>query len=231
MILDVIIVSFAGGILCLDRVVPQAMISRPIVAAPVIGLILGDPYTGLIAGALIELFWIDQLPIGAYIPPNDAMTAILITAASIETGRSLGALPQGLIVLAVLLFIPGGLLSRQMELWLCRGNEKLADEALSDANRGDIRSINRRHTIAILKAYFFPALFILATLPVGIFLLTWAYPRLASWAIRGLTLTYSLIPFIGTAVALSTSNLRGTIPIFCAFFLAMTVIIRFIRDI
>lgn len=53
MILNVITVSVVGGILCLDRVVLQVMISRPIVAAPLIGLILGDLYTGLVAGAFI----------------------------------------------------------------------------------------------------------------------------------------------------------------------------------
>ena len=70
MIMNVLIVSIVGGILCLDRIFVQVLISRPIVAAPVIGMILGDPYTGLIAGAFIELFWIDRLPIGAAVALN-----------------------------------------------------------------------------------------------------------------------------------------------------------------
>jgi len=49
--------------------------------------------------------------------------------------------------------------------------------------------------------------------------------------IHGLTLTYSLLPFIGIAVALSTINIRGMVPVFCAVFLIMTALIRFIRDI
>lgn len=231
MILNIIIVSVVGGILCLDRVVLQAMISRPIVAAPVIGLMLGDPYTGLIAGAFIELFWIDRLPIGAYIPPNDTITAILITASSIESAHYLGNISQGLIVLAVLLFLPLGVLARQMELWLCRTNEKTSDEALNDAAGGDVRSIARNHLTAILKACLYPAGFILVALPTGIGVMVWAYPRLADGAIRGLTLTYSLLPLIGTAVALSTINIRGKVPVFCAVFLAATVIIRLFRDI
>jgi PTS system mannose-specific IIC component len=231
MILNIIIVSAAGGILCLDRVVLQAMISRPIVAAPVIGLILGDPYTGLIVGAFLELFWIDRLPIGAYFPPDDTIAAILITASSIESAHYLGNLSQGLIVLAILIFLPFGILARRMELWLCRGNEELADEALSDAYRGDVRSIGRKHLTAILKAYLFPAVFILVILPVGIAVMIWTYPRLADWTIRGLTLTYSLLPLIGTAVALNTIHIRGTVPVFCAVFLAVTVIIRIFRDI
>jgi PTS system mannose-specific IIC component len=230
MILKVIVVSFVGGILCLDRVVLQAMICRPIVAAPVIGLILGDPYTGLIAGAFIELFWIDRLPIGAYIPPNDTMAAILITASSIESACLLGNISQGLIALAVLIFIPLGILAQWMEIWISQGNEKLTRTAIDDAARGDIRSIARKHLSAILKTYLLSAAFILIALPIGIAAMSWLYPRLAPFVIRGLTLLYSLLPLLGAAVALSTINLRGTVPIFCAVFLAATVVLGFIRS-
>lgn len=229
MILNVLIVSIVGGILCLDRIFIQALISRPIVAAPVIGLILGDPYTGLIAGAFIELFWIDRLPIGADIPPNDTIAAVLIAAGAIESGRILGHLPQGLIALAVLIFIPIAVLAQTMELWVVRGNEKLAKDALSDAFHGDIRSISRNHLRAALRGWLLPAGMILITLPVGIGVMTWVYPRLTPWIIRGLNLVYGLIPLIGAAVALNTINLRGTLPIFCAVFLMMTVILHYIR--
>ena len=229
MILKLVAVSIAGGILCLDRIVLQAMISRPIVAAPLIGLILGDPYTGLIAGAFIELFWIDRLPIGVYIPPNDTVAAILITASSIESARLLGGFSQGLIALAVLIVIPLGILAQRMELWIGKGNEKLVEEALSDAARGDMRSIARRHLSTILKTYLLSVAFILIALSVGIPTMTWIYPRLAPPIIRGLTLLYGLFPLLGAAVALNTVNIRGAVPIFCAAFLCMTVILGFIR--
>jgi PTS system mannose-specific IIC component len=229
MIMNVLIVSIVGGILCLDRIFVQVLISRPIVAAPVIGLILGDPYTGLIAGAFIELFWIDRLPIGADIPPNDTIAAVLIAAGAIESGRILGHLPQGLIAFAVLIFIPLAVLAQKMELWVVRGNEKLARDALSDAAHGDIRSISRNHLRAALRGWLLPAGIILIALPVGIGVMTWVYPRLAPWIIRGLNLVYGLIPLIGAAVALNTINLRGALPIFCAVFLMMTVILHYIR--
>ncbi|MHB8908284.1 MAG: PTS sugar transporter subunit IIC [Syntrophales bacterium] len=230
MILNVIVVSLAGAFLCLDRVVFQVMISRPIVAAPAIGLILGDPYTGLIAGAFMELFWIDRLPIGAYIPPNDTMAAILITASAIESARLLGNMSQGLIALAILIFIPLGVLAQRMELWISRGNERLTREALRDAARGDIQAIARKHLSAILKTYFLSAAFIVIFLPIGTAAMTWLYPRLAPFVIRGLTLLYSLFPLLGAAVALNTITLRGTVPIFCAVFLAATIVIGLIRS-
>jgi mannose PTS system EIIC component len=230
MILKLVAATIVGSTLCLDRTVVQAMISRPIVAAPLIGLILGDPYTGLVAGAFIELFWIDRLPIGAYIPPNDTMVAILLTASSIESARLLGGLSQGLIALAVLIVVPLGSLAQRMELWIGRGNEKLVEEALSDAVRGDVRSIARRHRNAILKTYLLSVAFILIAMAVVIPAMTWVYPRLAPQIIRGLTLLYGLFPLLGAAVALNTVNIRGVVPIFCAAFLCMTAVIGFIRS-
>ncbi len=230
MTLKLVVVSIAGGILCLDRIVLQTMISRPIVAAPLIGLILGDPYTGLIVGAFIELLWIDQLPIGAYIPPNDTVAAILIAASSIESARLIGGLSPGLIAFAVLIVIPLGLLAQRMELWIGRGNDKLVEEALCDAARGDVRSIARRHLSSILKTYLLSVAFILIAMSALIPAITWIYPRLAPQIIRGFTLLYGFIPLLGAAVALNTINIRGVIPIFCAAFLCATAIIGFIRS-
>lgn len=230
MIMNVLIVSIVGGILCLDRIFVQAMISRPIVAAPVIGLILGDPYTGLIAGAFIELFWLDRLPIGAYIPPNDTIAAVLIAAGAIETGRILGYLPEGLIALAVLLFIPMAMLAQKMELRVIQGNERLARDAMRDAAQGDIRSISRNHLRAALRGWLLPAAMILTALPLGVGAMAWAYPRLAPWTVRGLELVYGFLPLIGAAVAFNAIHQRGALPIFCAVFLMMTAILQYIRQ-
>lgn len=59
-------VSVLGAIIGLDVVsFPQAMISRPIVAATVAGLLLGDPAGGLLVGATLELIALETLPVGA----------------------------------------------------------------------------------------------------------------------------------------------------------------------
>ncbi len=58
--------ALLGGLTGLDSVsFPQAMVSRPIVAGPLAGLILGDPVSGMWAGALLELLSLRQLPVGA----------------------------------------------------------------------------------------------------------------------------------------------------------------------
>jgi len=75
-------------------------LTRPIVVAPVIGLILGDFKTGIIMGAALESIFMGISAIGGAIPA-DATTASVIavaftvlTGADIETGIAL-ALPIG----------------------------------------------------------------------------------------------------------------------------------------
>jgi len=230
MIMHLLIVSIVGGLLCLDRVFIQTLISRPIVAAPVTGAILGDPYTGLIAGAFIELFWIDHIPIGAYVPPNDTVSAILIAACAIESGRILGQLPQGLIAMALLIFVPFAYLGQQIDIWIIRGNEKSASEALKNVMDGVPPGIASKHLLAALKTWLLSAGLILIAMPIGIGVMTWGYPRLAPQITRGLELVYGLLPLIGTAVVLNTIHVRGAIPIFCAVFLSATVIFHYIRS-
>ncbi|MCX7635132.1 MAG: PTS sugar transporter subunit IIC, partial [Syntrophales bacterium] len=83
MLSETLVVATVGGTLCLDRVAIQLMVSRPIVVAPLTGLILGDAPTGLFIGAVMEMLWCDRPPLGNYVPPNDSLTAVVMTAAVI----------------------------------------------------------------------------------------------------------------------------------------------------
>jgi len=59
-------VSMLGALVGLDTVsFPQAMLSRPIVAATLGGALVGAPLGGLIVGATLELIAVETLPFGA----------------------------------------------------------------------------------------------------------------------------------------------------------------------
>jgi PTS system mannose-specific IIC component len=58
--------SVLGAVLGLDVVsFPQAMVSRPIVAATLAGALVGEAGRGLVAGIVLELFALETLPFGA----------------------------------------------------------------------------------------------------------------------------------------------------------------------
>lgn len=65
-LIDVLPIAILGGILGLDVVsFPQAMISRPLVAATLAGGLIGDAMSGMLVGAALELIALETLPFGA----------------------------------------------------------------------------------------------------------------------------------------------------------------------
>ncbi|MBI5236877.1 MAG: PTS sugar transporter subunit IIC [Deltaproteobacteria bacterium] len=74
-------VSAAGGFMSLDRTAAfQTMVSRPIVAGPVTGYLLSNIEAGLVSGMLLELLFIGDLPVGAYLPAHETALTVLVTA-------------------------------------------------------------------------------------------------------------------------------------------------------
>jgi len=224
---EIILTAFCGSLLCLDRVFMQAMISRPVVIAPLMGLLLGNLYAGLIIGAIIELIWIDRLPIGTYIPPNDSLTAVLAVAIALISGSATGGVTPQIIALAVILAIPFGSLAKQMDVMIIQSNNVLSDQALRDAQENNLRAIERKNYMGLLKVFFFYGVFLLAAQAVVIPLVIWGYPRLNEPLLKALSFTYYFLPLLGIAVALNMLKLRNAVPVICAVFLVVSMLLEF----
>ena len=66
MIDNVVLLGLWGVLVGVDMVsVAQSMLSRPLVAGTVAGLIVGDPAGGMMMGVLLEFFALEVLPVGA----------------------------------------------------------------------------------------------------------------------------------------------------------------------
>lgn len=75
---DVLPIALLGGLLGLDVVsFPQAMLSRPIVAATLAGGLLGNAGGGLLIGAVLELIALETLPFGASRYPEWGSAAVV----------------------------------------------------------------------------------------------------------------------------------------------------------
>ncbi len=217
-------VALLGGFICLDRVFLQAMISRPIVAGSIIGVVFSEPLTGLIIGAFIELLWIDRLPMGLYIPPNDTVATVLATAGAILVGRELGSFSRELIAFAILLFLPSAILARQVDAWIIKTNDRLSQKATEYARLGNIKGLAREHRYGLVKVFTGAFLIIFVCLVPGVVLLKWTFPILPERVLKALLYTYFFIPILGIAVALNTIKLRGAVPLFAGLFLLATLV-------
>ncbi|HEX7415820.1 MAG TPA: PTS sugar transporter subunit IIC [Smithellaceae bacterium] len=227
MFTKIILLSFCGGLLCLDRVFIQAMISRPVVIAPLIGLLLGNPYAGLVIGAIVELIWIDHIPVGSYLPPNDSIVAVVATSTAVIAGQKLGGVFPELIALSLLMSIPCGILAKRMDSLIIKSNDSLSDQALEDAKKSNIRAIEKKVYSGLIKVFSFDVFYLLVIQATFIPLVIWVYPKLPATIISTLSFTYYFLPLLGIAVAINSIKLRGAIPVFCAIFLIVAVFLEF----
>lgn len=149
----ILLVSAMGAVVSLDRrAAVQAMLAHPLVAAPLIGLVLGDVEVGLAVGVLVGLLWSGSLPVGGVVPPDETLGAIVGTAVAILAGRAagLGILSASTIGFAIA--IPAALVGRRIELGLRRLNGELAAKAEKAVLAGDTRAIERTTALALFSA-------------------------------------------------------------------------------
>jgi PTS system mannose-specific IIC component len=101
------------------------ILERPLVFGAILGLVLGDVQSGIAVGLFFELFWLDLIPAGTYIPPN-ALLSVCITLGLIRHYQLEGA---GECLPALILGIPGAYigawLERMHRSWQDRGYNRL----------------------------------------------------------------------------------------------------------
>ena len=108
-LMDALPIALLGALLGLDVVTfPQAMISRPIVAATVAGAFIGNPLAGLTMGATLELLALGMLPFGASKYPEWGSASVVggVLYASQATNPP-GALPASLLAALLTAVVSG----------------------------------------------------------------------------------------------------------------------------
>jgi len=111
-------VSLLMAFLSLDvSAAGQFMISRPIVTGPVVGWLVGHPGIGLELGALIELIWIGDVPVGAHLPLD--LTVLTGSAVAFACELAQGNYPPDAVMTYALgVAIPLAFLATEAEILL-----------------------------------------------------------------------------------------------------------------
>ena len=215
-----LLIGAAVALVCgLDRTaILQLMISRPIVAAPLVGCLLGEPLVGLQIGLLVELLWLARLPVGAAIPPDDTQVAIASCVLTVNLTRAFN--PQGpeLLLLCLLVAIPLGKVGQYFDHFARQMNVRLLQNTELSLASGNLLRAEFQHLRGILN-FSVAALGTYAVVVVGGFLLVpilWPLVRVALHHSSGwLQLA---LPLVGVAVILGTINVSRALTLFCASF-------------
>ncbi|HKJ28739.1 MAG TPA: PTS sugar transporter subunit IIC [Desulfuromonadales bacterium] len=218
-IADYLLAGLVAMLTGLDRVaLVQFMISRPLVAAPLTGLVLGNPLLGLEVGMLLELLWLGRLPVGAAIPPDDTQVAVGATVLAFSMGQMLGLGGMPMVILAVLVAIPLGKFGQIFDRLARNVNDRLAVAGLKALGSGNTNGLERRHLMGLISFAVSSLATACVIVLIGSVVLFYTAPQLIG-AVRdtGLSLQYSLI-IVGAASLLGTINVNRSISLFCAAF-------------
>jgi mannose/fructose/N-acetylgalactosamine-specific phosphotransferase system component IIC len=140
------LIGLLGGAVGLDATsFPQVMISRPIVAGALAGLLLRAPVEGALIGAFLEIFNLAILPIGAARYPEAGTAAVAATAAF--TAAPPGTSQSAALVLAIAFALAWERVSGASVILFRRSVERLL---FKDGTEPDNPThLERRHLTAI----------------------------------------------------------------------------------
>jgi mannose/fructose/N-acetylgalactosamine-specific phosphotransferase system component IIC len=124
-LIDLLPIMILGAVLGMDVVTfPQAMISRPIVAATAAGAFIGNAPAGLMMGAILELLALEMLPFGASRYPEWGSASVVGGALFAESwGSPPGAFTASLFAALVTALVSGWSMVRLRRLNAARATK------------------------------------------------------------------------------------------------------------
>ncbi|MGY0147127.1 PTS N-acetylgalactosamine transporter subunit IIC [Edwardsiella tarda] len=196
MLTDALLIGLLAGIAGIDLFDGLTHIHRPLVIGPLVGLILGDVYTGLLVGGTLELVWMGMVPLAGAQPPNVVIGGVIGTAFAILTHAdpkvAIGvAVPfsiavQGCITLLFTVYSP--MMHR-------------CDEMVKKLNWRGVEWVNYAGLLILFCFYF-----IVAFLPVylGADAASAMVAKAPTWLLDGLSVAGGMMPAIGFSLLKKT---------------------------
>jgi PTS system mannose-specific IIC component len=194
-ILLILILSIIAGLQYVDSYGTQIFTMNYMLWSVLVGFIMGDPLTGLIIGATIQLMSLGVAALGGSSTPNYGMAAIIATAITISTKQDMSV---GLAV-----GIAAGALGVQLDIIVKVLNGFVVRKSQDYCNKGNFTAMEN-----IL--YLGPVLFFLsAAIPTfivcgfGSSVADFIVNKMPGWFTSGLNIATGLLPVIGMGMLLT----------------------------
>ena len=194
-LIQALMVAIFAGIAGIDLFNVLTHIHRPIIAGPIVGILMGDPQAGLIAGAAFEFMFMGLVPLAGAQPPNVVMGGIIGTAFVIATGKT----AQEAIVVA----IPFALFVQVCITFLFTAFSPLmkkADHYADTLNYGGIAKLNY---LGMTILFLFYSIVTFLVVYLGAAQAAKYVAFVPKWITEGLGMAGGLMPAIGFGILLN----------------------------
>lgn len=137
-IIECVLLAIVTFFFAIDQFSLTELAYRPIIACPIIGLILGDLSTGLAVGGTYELMMIGNMPVGGAQPPNAVLGGVVAMIFAVKAD-----LPLNAALGACMIFATFGTYIQTFMFTLASGFMPMADKAAAEGNpKGITRVLN-----------------------------------------------------------------------------------------
>lgn len=163
------LLALLGAVVGLDGVsFPQAMLSRPLVAATMGGAVCGNSVAGLLVGILLECFALETMPFGASRYPEWGPASLVAGVVAAVPGGDLEATAR-IVPFAVMAGLGAAMLAGRTLTWLRRFNLSVAARRRDQIAAGDAAAVvgMQRAGLAVdfLRAGVLTTVFVLVLVP------------------------------------------------------------------
>lgn len=212
---DLSIVAAIGGLLSLDRRASfQLMLSQPMVAVSLLGLVFGDIQTGVVVGSMLQLIWMSCVLFGANIPRNDTLASVTIGGSVLLFTQYISdtsiALDPSIWALAIIIGAPTCVLGQWLDVRLDHLNKKLASSTDSAIEEGRFEQLSINIGLAIFRTFIVNAAVTALTTSLTFLILMQLMLQIGESLAEALGVvgTY-IIPALGVAVAMTMVRPRS----------------------
>jgi mannose PTS system EIIC component len=199
MILEAFIAGTVGGILWLDRFQAfQVMVSRPMIAAPLVSIILGDAGAGLATGILFELLWLRRPPVGGFISPDVTLASICTAtvASSFHVKEYANLFPM--VLLSFAFVFPLSLLGKKMDIILRKYLGNIARAAEDNLTAKD-PALGKYFISALTAGFIMAFCFIFLVTLISGYALQAILPFTSQSIMKAATGAFFLVPLVACA--------------------------------
>lgn len=195
-VIEIVLLAIVTFIFAIDQFSLTEIAYRPIVACPIIGLILGDVQTGLVIGGTYELMMIGNMPVGGAQPPNAVLGSIVAMIFAVKAKMDINAALG-----ACMIFATFGQYVVTLTFTVMSGLMAKADAA---AEAADPKGITRVNLISCsILGLLFAVISVIAYVGgVGMSGTLQSISENASWFMGGLSAAGGMMRFVGFAILL-----------------------------
>ncbi|PID64147.1 MAG: PTS N-acetylgalactosamine transporter subunit IIC [Gammaproteobacteria bacterium] len=194
-LMQALLIAVFAGIAGIDLFNVLTHIHRPIITGPIVGLILGQPEQGLIAGATFELMWMGLVPLAGAQPPNVVLGGIIGTAFAIVTGQTAEQ--------AILVAVPFAILVQMCITLLFTVYSPLMSVADGYAKKLNFAGIANLNYLGMTILFVFYSLIAFVVIYFGAAEAKGFVDGIPKWITDGLGFAGGLMPAIGFGILLN----------------------------